>query len=189
MLGLPRNVCVGVLVCFVLVGVLGAAAPAQAVLPSRRTWLGDVRQAMSGAQTYVERRAARGGRHLAVNLDIDNTALTTHYDRGEPVGPVLRFAERARALGVVQLFNTGRLRGNERLARARRLLTSAGYHVAAICGRRHGEAVAHSKQRCRRHFAHEGYVLVANVGNRRTDFVGGGYERAFRLPSYGGRLG
>ena len=31
--------------------------------------------------------------------------------------------------------------------------------------------------------------LRNRVGNTPTDFVGGNYERAYRLPSYGGRLG
>ena len=31
--------------------------------------------------------------------------------------------------------------------------------------------------------------IIANVGNRCTDFVGGDYERAYRLPNYGNRLG
>jgi hypothetical protein len=30
----------------------------------------------------------------------------------------------------------------------------------------------------------EGYTIVANVGNRSTDFLGGSYQRAFRLPDY-----
>ena len=34
-----------------------------------------------------------------------------------------------------------------------------------------------------------GYRMIANIGNRRTDFVGGNYMRAYRLPNYGNRLG
>jgi hypothetical protein len=30
--------------------------------------------------------------------------------------------------------------------------------------------------------------LIANIGNRSTDFVGGNYLRAYRLPNYGGQL-
>ena len=64
-----------------------------------------------------------------------------------------------------------------------------GYDVREICGRKPGETLSHSKQRCRAHFVAEGYTLIANVGNRSTDFTGGNYERAFRLPSYGNALG
>ena len=34
----------------------------------------------------------------------------------------------------------------------------------------------------------KGFTLVANVGNNKTDFQGGGYEKAYRLPNYGGQL-
>ena len=46
-----------------------------------------------------------------------------------------------------------------------------------------------SKQRCRQEFVAKGYTIIANVGNRSTDFVGKNYERAFKLPNYGNRLG
>jgi hypothetical protein len=57
-----------------------------------------------------------------------------------------------------------------------------------MCGRRVGERISHSKQRCRRQITRNGWRIIANVGNSRTDFTGGNYERAFKLPNYGGRL-
>lgn len=30
--------------------------------------------------------------------------------------------------------------------------------------------------------------MIANVGNRRTDVIGGNYEKAFRLPNYDHQL-
>ncbi len=174
----------------VVVALVAAAVPvpAQAApLPSRDRWLADTRQAMDGSRSYLGRRVERGGGRLAVNLDIDNTSLATHYDPGHAVPVVLRFARYARSHGVALLFNTGRER--TRLGGITRTLRRVGYDVREVCGRRAGERLVQGKQRCRRHFAAEGYTLVANVGNRATDFTGGGYERAFRLPSYGGRLG
>jgi hypothetical protein len=164
-------------------------APAEAAMPSESQWLADVDTAMQGSQAYVDNRVAQGGHKLAVNFDIDNTTLATHYDYGAPVRRVLRFANHAKAQGVTLLWNTGRLRGDGRMARAERQLESAGYTVTEVCGRRSGESLTHSKQRCRQHFVAEGYTLIANVGNRRTDFTGGGYERAFRLPNYANQLG
>ena len=162
--------------------------PAQAgAPPSKEQWLADTRQAMDGSRSYVGRRVERGGHRLAINLDIDNTALATYYAEGTAVPVVLRFAKYARGQGVTLLFNTGRERGH--LAGVARSLRRVGYDVREICGRKPGERLTHSKQRCRRHFVAEGYTLIANVGNRPTDFAGGGYERAFRLPSYGGALG
>jgi hypothetical protein len=75
------------------------------------------------------------------------------------------------------------------MVRAKRQLEHAGYTVTEVCGRRSGESLTHSKQRCRQHYVAEGYTLIANVGNRRTDFTGSGYERAFRLPNYANQLG
>ncbi len=157
-------------------------------LPEESEWRSDVRDAMQGSRAYLLRRADRGGGRLAVNLDIDNTALATHYDRGEATRAVLRFAERAHRLDMAVLFNTARRQGDGSLPKAKRRLREAGYPVTRICGRHRGESVVDGKQRCRRQFRDRGYTLVANVGNRRTDFVGRGYERAYRLPSYGRRL-
>jgi hypothetical protein len=157
-------------------------------LPDESEWRADVRDAMAGSRAYLGRRAEGGGGRLAVNLDIDNTALATHYDRGEATPPVLRFALRAQRLDMAVLFNTARRQGDGNLRKAKRMLREAGYPVTLICGRHRGDSIVDGKQRCRRLFRDRGYTLVANVGNRRTDFVGRGYERAFRLPSYGGRL-
>ncbi|MGH3330931.1 MAG: HAD family acid phosphatase [Nocardioidaceae bacterium] len=178
---------VGALSCTILL-TTWAASPGEASVPSKRAWLTDVSQAMSGSQRYVDNRVARDGRKPAVNFDIDNSTLATHYDPGKAIAVVLRFANNARRDGVKLLFNTGRHRGDGRLIQAKRQLTNAGYKVAEICGRQRGEPLTHSKQRCRRHFVSEGYTLIANLGNRRTDFTGGNYERAFRLPNYNNQL-
>jgi predicted secreted acid phosphatase len=87
---------------------------------------------------------------------------------------------------VAVFFNTGRDTTQADTVRA--LLVKAGYPVDRLCTRRPSEAVRHSKQRCRASFVADGFTLVANVGNRKTDFIGSGYERAFRLPSYGNQL-
>jgi predicted secreted acid phosphatase len=175
-----------------LLGSVLVVSPAQArSVPSKDQWLADTRDAMYGSRSYVKHRVAQsgteGGTRLAVNLDIDNTSLATYYAPGTAVPVVLRFARYARTQGVTLLFNTGRERGH--LAGVTRSLRRAGYVVGEMCGRVHGESLSHSKQRCRNRFAAEGYTLIANVGNRSTDFTGTGYERAFKLPNYAGRLG
>jgi hypothetical protein len=157
-------------------------------LPDEKEWRSDVREAMDGARAYLSRRAHQERGRLAVNLDIDNTALATHYDPGEATPAVLRFARRADRLDMAVLFNTARRKGDGNLRRTKNVLREAGYPVTGICGRHRGDSIIGSKQRCRRLFRERGYTLVANVGNRRTDFVGRGYERAYRLPSYRGRL-
>ena len=171
-----------------LVGALVGVAPAHAALPSKQTWTSDVSEAMAGSHRYLERRVAAStrGTRLAVNLDIDNTALASHYDSGHATARVLRFARKAHGLGIAVLFNTARSETDT--ARTARNLARAGYVVDGICGRRSGERVVESKQRCRRDFVQAGYTIVANVGNRSTDFVGGDNERAYRLPSYDDQL-
>lgn len=163
------------------------ASPTQAGgLPGKRKWLQDTRSAMHGSRAFVSRRVEQGGTRLAVNFDIDNTALASKYNQRKAVPVVLRFAIYANSLGVKLLFNTGRNENDLAVAVAE--LRRAGYPVTAICGHRHGEPLATSKQRCRQQFVDDGYTIIANVGNRSTDFVGGNYERPFRLPSYGNRL-
>jgi hypothetical protein len=164
-----------------------ATGPAGAApLPSKAQWRADVREAMHGSVAYLDRRVARGGRPLAVVLDIDNTSIATHYGWPQPVRPTLRFARHAGALGVGVFFVTGRYQDS--LRGARRALRKAGYPITGMCGRQHGETLTHGKQRCRRQLTRAGWRIVASVGNRRSDLVGGDYERGFRLPSYGGRL-
>jgi hypothetical protein len=172
-----------------LLAPLAGTAPASAAVPGKSAWLADVAKAMDGSQRYVDRRASGGQKRLAVNLDIDNTSLASHYDHGAAVRTVLRFARNAQADHVAVLFNTGRVVGDGRIRAARRELVKAGYVVTGICGRSGaGESLSHSKQRCRRSFVDKGWTIIANVGNRSTDFAGSNYERAYRLPNYAKQL-
>ncbi|MET3963276.1 hypothetical protein ABIE44_003210 [Marmoricola sp. OAE513] len=164
------------------------AATAAHQLPSRERWHADVRDVMHGSRAYLVGRArtAASSERLAVNLDIDNSSLATGYSPGRAMKPVLRFTRTAHAQGIAIFFNTGRTAEAE--AATLHQLRRAGYHVDRLCLRRSGESLVEGKQRCRAEFVAAGYTIVANVGNRRTDFVGGDYERRFKLPSYGNRL-
>lgn len=160
-------------------------------MPSKKRWVSHTYKALSGSRTYVRDRVARAeqngrGAKLAINFDIDNTALATHYARGRAVAPSLRLAKYARNKGVYILFNTARRVStrNKTIAELKR----AGYPVDGLCAKYRGESKVQSKKRCRRSFVHNGFRLIINVGNRFTDFVGGDYTRAYRLPSYRNRL-
>jgi predicted secreted acid phosphatase len=157
--------------------------------PTRAQWLADVKAAMKGSRPYVRQRVAAetGDEKLAVNFDIDNTVIATYYDGGGAIPQMLHFSKLLDRLGVALVFNTGR--SADQRQRTVTQLTRAGFHVADVCLRNRGETLPVGKQRCRDTFADEGYTLIANVGNNDTDFVGDGYERAFRLPNYGGLLG
>jgi predicted secreted acid phosphatase len=154
-------------------------------VPSRAQWLADVKAAMKGSRPYVRQRAAAksADEKLAVNFDIDNTVLATYYDGGGAIPQMLHFAKLLGRLHVALVFNTGR--SADQKAHTVSQLTRAGFKVAEVCLRAKGETLPAGKQRCRDHFADEGYSLIANVGNNDTDFLGTGYERAFRLPNYG----
>lgn len=157
-------------------------------LPSQRAWLDDVTAALAGSDSYLTTRAKSGGK-LAVVLDIDNTSIQTHYAWPAAIPQTLALVNRARALGMTVFFVTGR---NQKAAngvpQAIPVLRNAGYSFERVCGRGDGEGLAASKKRCRKAIAKEGYTIVANVGNRDTDFKGGNYEKAYSLPNYGGKL-
>ena len=167
-----------------------APAPAAQDLPSHAQWKQDVRKATAGSVRYVRKRIEhrKPGKRLALNLDIDNTALASHYDNGKATRSVLRTARVAARGDVAILFNTARPRS--KASAAVRQLRRAGYRVDAICTRKPGahQTVGEGKRACRRKFVRQGYTIIANIGNRRTDFTGGNYDRAYRLPNYGGRL-
>ncbi|MEV5241910.1 HAD family acid phosphatase [Streptomyces cinnamoneus] len=168
--------------------VLGTATTAQAApdsgLPSYATWQADVKKAVDPAIPWLRDRVA--GRHgkPAVVLDIDNTALETHYRPGHANKPVLQVARWAREHHVSVLFVTARTSASS----ARKELQQAGYPVDGICTREHGESKGEGKERCRRKLTNDGHTITANIGNRSTDFEGGFYEKGFKLPDYGGRL-
>jgi len=158
-------------------------------LPSRDAWLADVRQAMEGSGRYLDRRKswARPGAKLAMVLDIDNTSLQTHYDWPAPLIRMRGLSRHAQQLGMQVFFVTGRLRGAA-VDSAKRALTHGGYKYAGVCGRKKGEGLVHSKTRCRRAIAAQGFKIVINLGNRSTDLQGPYFEKGYKLPDYGGRL-
>jgi plasmid replication initiation protein len=165
-----------------------AGSSAASRMPSEKQWHRDVARVMKGSSAYVDSRVARRHGKLAINLDIDNSALASHYRRGTATPAVLRLAEHAHAEGVALLFNTARV--GPPLKHARAELRKAGYAVTRVCGRTSAkEPVRHSKQRCRARFVRHGFKIIANVGNHVTDFSGRkNYGRAYRLPNYDGRL-
>jgi len=169
--------------------VLTALVPSSdaAAMPSKKKWVADTYKALYGSRAYVRDRVAKGGTKLALNLDIDNTSLATYYASGQPVAATLRLVKYAKSKGVYILFNTGR-NVTGRTA-AIKQLRRAGYPVDGLCAHYKGESLSASKQRCRQSFVNNGFTIIANIGNRSTDFTGGNYERAYKLPNYSGRLG
>ena len=97
------------------------------------------------------------------------------------------YTEGTKSKGIYILFNTGRNVSMRKKTIAQ--LKAAGFAVDGLCAHYKGERLAKSKQRCRQSFVNNGFTIIANIGNRSTDFTGRNYERAYRLPNYGNRLG
>jgi predicted secreted acid phosphatase len=163
-----------------------AAVTAERTVPTKDQWLADVHRAMIGARKYVKERVASGDTQLAINFDIDNTVLETYYGGGA-IPQMLKFTQFAQRHGVGVLFNTGRVASMHDSTLAQ--LTANGYVVDGLCLRNQGETLPHGKQRCRQQYVDAGWTLIENIGNRPTALAGGNYEKAFKLPDYGGVLG
>ena len=79
----PLRCAAAVATCLLLV--LATAPSATAALPSKKAWVDDVAAAMDGSHRQLDRRLEQGGSRLAINFDIDNTTLASHYDPGAAV--------------------------------------------------------------------------------------------------------
>ncbi|MEU6479817.1 HAD family acid phosphatase [Streptomyces sp. NPDC047017] len=167
-----------------------APSAAAAAAPSENQWLSDVAPVASSLQSYLEQRlsGARPGDHLAVVLDIDNTSLATHYEPGKPVQAILDATRYAHQHSAAILFAS--YRDADARDSTTRQLNSAGYTVDGLCLKpKSGHTdKATVKLNCRKEYESKGYTLVADVGNRSTDFQGGHYEKGFKLPDYDGAL-
>lgn len=162
-------------------------SPARAALPSKGTWLHDVRTTLVGVEPYIAQRIGSGADRLALVLDIDNTSIASHYAWPRPVRPTLRVARYAVAHGMTIFFVTGRTQRD--VDSIQGVLRRAGYEFAGACGRRSlREGLVHGKQRCRARIEARGYRVALDIGNHRTDLRGTDIEKKVLLPSYGGQL-
>jgi acid phosphatase len=155
--------------------------------------------------TGVIRRARRQlSRHLtdhrpALVLDVDDTSLSSYdcleaagFDREKAqcqaapaIGQTRDLYRYARAHGAVVFFVTGR-RARMRAATVD-ALHAAGYegtlHLRLRPNRQAPGTSAGWKARTRRAIERRGYTIVANVGDQRSDLIGGAALRAFKLPN------
>ncbi|ARF58783.1 HAD family acid phosphatase [Streptomyces gilvosporeus] len=176
-------------VAVALPNVAQAAARSEA-LPSKSEWLADVAPVASDLRDYLGHRLAGvpAGQKPAIVLDIDNTSLATHYDPGRPVQAILDAVRYGQQHGAAVLFAS--YRDADSHDSTVRELTSAGYTVDGLCLKPAdgSPGKAEVKLGCRKKYEGEGYTLIADVGNRSTDFEGGHYEKGFKLPDYDGAL-
>ena len=166
---------------------VAGAASRPASIPSYEKWQTDVKRVMDPAIPWLEKRVRRGDANLAIVLDIDNTALESHYHRGQPNKPVFDVAMWAHRHHVSVLFATARSEADYDSTWSE--LKNAGYPIESLCMRKPSdEGAAATKQRCRKEYEEAGYSITANIGNRFTDLEGENYEKGFKLPDYHGGL-
>ncbi|MCI4040451.1 HAD family acid phosphatase [Streptomyces sp. TRM75563] len=175
-----------------------ATAPATSALASDvdyGTWRKDVAAVVAEARPWIEARSESvGSEKQAIVLDIDNTALETHFhpfwELPTPaVGDVRELARYADARGVAVFFVTARPGIIHSLTDWN--LKKAGYPVDGLYVRSLPdlfEEVSAYKTEQRAAIEAKGYKIIANIGNNTTDIVGGHAERGFKLPDYDGTL-
>ncbi|MFF7012368.1 HAD family acid phosphatase [Streptomyces fimicarius] len=159
------------------------------------TWRSDVAAVVAEARPWIEARSeSAGSEKQAIVLDIDNTALETHFhpfwELPTPaVGDVRELARYADARGVAVFFVTARPGIIHSLTDWN--LKKAGYPVDGLYVRSLPdlfEEVSAYKTEQRAAIEAKGYKIIANIGNNTTDIVGGHAERGFKLPDYDGKL-
>lgn len=155
----------------------------------------------------LQPRVSAGGgtdQRLALVMDLDDTLLRNAdhilaHDFGyEPavwdawvqaaqapaLEPVRELHRTARRLGLAVVYLTAR-RERERAASERNLrAVGCGDFERLIC--RPDDSPLESgafKRGARERLAADGFVIIANVGDQVSDFVGGGAEREFKLPN------
>lgn len=160
------------------------------------TWQRDVALAVDAARPAIERRIAASppGERPAIVLDIDNTSLETdfHWFWTLPTPAVAKVRELTRYAddrGVAVFFVTARPGIIYSLTEWN--LKSVGYPVSGLYVRDLPDLfdeVSAYKTAKRAEIEGRGYTIIANIGNKESDLVGGHAELTVKLPDYDGKL-
>ncbi|MFD3542432.1 HAD family acid phosphatase [Streptomyces sp. NPDC058662] len=159
-------------------------------------WQRDVAAAVDAARPGIEQRiaASPAGERPAIVLDIDNTSLETdfHWFWTFPTPAISKVRELTRYAderGVAVFFVTARPGIIHSLTE--RNLKAVGYPVSGLYVRDLPDLfheVSTYKTGKRAEIEARGYTIIANIGNKESDLVGGHAERTVKLPDYGGKL-
>lgn len=170
----------------------------------------EIAEVIGEARSYLERRLSEGVEKPAIVFDIDETSLSNWaqmkelqfgYVRGiwhewvetasaYGIGPTLELARWAHDHGVALFFITGRGE-NEREATAENL-KKVGYapwvtlyleDETECCTGDSCDFAATCKSFYRKEIHDAGYTIVVNVGDQRSDLLGGWAERGYKLPN------
>ncbi|MET9608974.1 HAD family acid phosphatase [Streptomyces sp. NPDC006512] len=160
------------------------------------TWQRDVAAVIDAARPAIEQRiaASPAGEKPAIVLDIDNSSLETdfHWFWTFPtpaIGKVRELTRYAHDRGVAIFFVTARPGIIYSLTEHN--LKAVGYPVSGLYVRDlpdlFGEVSAYKTGK-RAEIEARGYTIIANIGNKQSDLVGGHAERTVKLPDYDGKL-
>lgn len=163
----------------------------------------DLATVAAQAEAWLNQRAPRGGPHLAVVFDLDETllsnlplmrrldfgyvpALWTEWvaaGQAPVIAPVREVYRTARRLGLEVIFLTGRRErdraGTEQNLRA---LGCGDYTLLIFKPDAATEHTGAFKLAARRRLTAAGHVIIANIGDQDSDLAGGFAERTFKLP-------
>ncbi|MER5871364.1 HAD family acid phosphatase [Streptomyces sp. NPDC002044] len=160
------------------------------------TWQRDVAAVIDAARPAIEQRiaASPAGEKPAIVLDVDNSSLETdfHWFWTFPTPAISKVRELTRYAserGVAVFFVTARPGIVQSLTEYN--LKAVGYPVSGLYVRDLPDLfdeVSAYKTGKRAEIERRGYTIIANIGNKQSDLVGGHAERTVKLPDYGGKL-
>ncbi|MCY0951120.1 HAD family acid phosphatase [Streptomyces sp. H27-S2] len=159
-------------------------------------WQRDVAAVIDAVRPAIEQRiaASPAGEKPAIVLDVDNSSLETdfHWFWTFPTPAISKVRELTRYAserGVAVFFVTARPGIVQSLTEYN--LKAVGYPVSGLYVRDlpdlFDEVSAYKTGR-RAEIERRGYTIIANIGNKQSDLVGGHAERTVKLPDYGGKL-
>jgi acid phosphatase len=168
----------------------------------------DINSTMTQAMQYLKKRVAENksnAKKLAIVLDIDETSLSNYSDIREldfggtieqiqlaedkgsdpAIEPTLKLYQFAKANKVAVFFITGR-HESEREATSQNL-KAVGYDNWDGLILRDGEytkaPAAVYKTAMRKKLSSEGYDIILNIGDQKSDLEGGYSDKTFKLPN------
>ncbi|MFD3761441.1 HAD family acid phosphatase [Streptomyces sp. NPDC058622] len=160
------------------------------------TWQRDVAAVIDAVRPAIEQRiaASPAGEKPAIVLDVDNSSLETdfHWFWTFPTPAISKVRELTRYAserGVAVFFVTARPGIVQSLTEYN--LKAVGYPVSGLYVRDLPDLfdeVSAYKTGKRAEIERRGYTIIANIGNKQSDLVGGHAERTVKLPDYGGKL-
>jgi predicted secreted acid phosphatase len=169
-------------------------------------YLYDIDDVIKHALSYVQLRLEQnthGNKKLAIVLDIDETALSTydnmlkrgfggtwddiHRDMQEAkapaIMPTLQLYRYAKAHGIAVIFITGRREADRALTESN--LLAAGYKDwdgLILRSKEYDYSLASVyKPAMRKHLQELGYDIILNIGDQKSDLVGGYADKTFKL--------